>query len=43
MGNLRRVHPVCTSEFVDRFQSFERFERHAGFKPRAILFPLCRH
>ena len=26
MGNLRRVHPVCTGEFVDRFQSFERFE-----------------
>jgi hypothetical protein len=43
MRNLRRMHPVCTGSFVDRLESFERFERHSGFERRAVLFPLCRH
>src|SRR2546430_1558846 len=43
MGNLRRMHPIGTGEFVDRFEPFERFERHTGFALRAGLFPLCRH
>src|SRR4029453_7426063 len=43
MRNLRRMHAVCTGEFVDRFEPFERFERHTGFELGAILFPLCRH
>jgi len=43
MGNLRRMYPVRTGSLVHRFEPFERFECHTGFKLRAILFPLCRH
>src|ERR687898_368818 len=34
---------IETGQFVDRFEPFERFQRHAGFKFRAVLFSLCRH
>src|SRR5262249_11748419 len=43
MCNLRRMHPIGTGEFVDRFEPFEGFERHTGFELCAVLFPLCRH
>ena len=43
MGNLRRMHPVCTGSFVDGFEPFERFQRSTGFELCAVLFPLCRH
>src|SRR2546421_7426290 len=43
MGNLRRMHPIGTGEFVDRFEPFERFECHTGFELCTVLFPLCRH
>src|SRR5947208_1725689 len=35
--------PIGTRSLIDRFEPFERFERHTGFKLRAVLFPLCRH
>src|SRR5512145_456775 len=43
MRNLRRMHPISTGEFIDRFESFKRFECHTGFELSAVLFPLCRH
>src|SRR5438874_7307218 len=43
MGNLRRMHPIGTGEFLDRFEPFERFECHTGFELCTVLFPLCRH
>src|SRR5262249_24300417 len=43
MGNLGRMHPIGTGEFIDRVEPFERFECNTGFELRAILFPLCRH
>src|SRR6058998_2951712 len=32
MGNLRRMYPIGTGEFIDGFKPFERFERHPGFE-----------
>src|SRR6266852_6117332 len=43
MRNLRRMHPIGTGEFVDRFEPFEGFQRHTGFELCAVLLPLCRH
>jgi BON domain len=42
MHNLGRMHPVRAGEFVDRFESFEGFQRHPGCALGAGLFPLCR-
>src|SRR5947209_937194 len=43
MRNLRWMPPIGTRSLIDRFEPFERFERHTGFQLRAVLFPLCRH
>ena len=43
MGNRRRMHPVGAGSCVDRFEPFERFQRHTGFACCARVFPRCRH
>src|SRR5947199_6080349 len=43
MRNLRWMPPIGTRSLIDRFEPFERFERHTGFQLRAVLLPLCRH
>ena len=42
MRNLRWMHPIGTSQFIDGFEPFERFQSHPSFALGAVLFPLCR-